>query len=248
MRLKTRRLANVFSDKASIVLRALLREPDRKWSITQLVAEGGVSEAQVIIVLDLLEDKGWVTRDRQWRNHSVKLENPQKLLQEWIRNYRLDWNPTALYPNHSPHFIHELTTELKKWEVPFALTGLSGARLIAPYVIQTTEYIYLLTDQRATEDILRKIETRFLLPYPASAGNIHFMVPYYANAIPKSIQTIKGLPVVSNLQLYLDLINEPTTGADQANWLWEHLKERGTPIVSAKMKEPEPGALCKLSR
>jgi hypothetical protein len=244
MRLKTRRLANIFSDKASIILRALLREPSRDWTIADLIKEG-VSETQAINVLDLLSDKEWITRHRQWRNHFVNLTQPDHLLQEWVRNYRLDWNPTALYPNHTPHFLRELTGELKKWGVPFALTGLSGARLVAPYVAQSTEFIYLLTHAAEAEDVLRKIENRFLLPFPGSSGNIHLMVPYYADALPKSLQTIEGLPVVSNLQLYLDLVNEPTTGADQAQWLWKKLLEAQKPIVPVQMKEPRPAHLCK---
>lgn len=244
MRLKTRRLANIFSDKASIILRALLRDPLRDWTIADLIKEG-VSETQVINVLDLLSDKEWITRHRQWRNHFINLTKPDYLLQEWIRNYKLDWNPTALYSNHNPNFLNELTTELSKWGVSFALTGISGASLVAPYVAQSTEFIYLLTSAAAAEDVLRKIENRFLLPFPNSSGNIHFMVPYYADAIPKSLQTINGIPVVSNLQLYLDLVNEPTTGADQAQWLWNKLSETQTPIVSVRMKEPRPANLCK---
>jgi hypothetical protein len=141
--------------------------------------------------------------------------------------------------------LRELTGELKKWGVPFALTGLSGARLVAPYVAQSTEFIYLLTHAAEAEDVLRKIENRFLLPFPGSSGNIHLMVPYYADALPKSLQTIEGLPVVSNLQLYLDLVNEPTTGADQAQWLWKKLLEAQKPIVPVQMKEPRPAHLCK---
>lgn len=91
--------------------------------------------------------------------------------------------------------------------------------------------IYLLMDPKQGETILFNLEPRLLLPYPTGSGNIHFSIPYYRTAIPKELQMINGFPVVSNLQLYLDLVNEPTTGADQADWLQTQMKEWGTPIV-----------------
>jgi hypothetical protein len=237
MRFRKRPLSNIFSDKSSLVLRALLREPGRHWKIPELMAEG-VSEGQVINVLDLLQERGWLTRHRDWRNHFAQLTSPQGLLDEWTRAYRFDWNPTATYFSSDNEILGKIVKSLRTMDAPFALTMMSGARLVAPYVIQNTEHLYLMTDASKGEDVLRRLETDLLLPYPTGGGNIHFSIPYYQAALQKDIQWIGDLPVVSNLQLYLDLVNEPTTGADQAAWLAQQLRERGTPLLPPARATP----------
>ena len=230
MRFSQRPLSNIFSDKSSLVLRALLREPSREWKIADLMTQG-VSEGQVSNVLDLLERHRWLFRNRTWRNHYVQLVNPKGLLDEWVRTYRFDWNPTATYFSSDKEILPKVIQGLKNLNVPFALTMISGARLLAPYVVQDVENIYLLVDPKQGEKVLFNLESHLFLPYPTGNGNLHFSIPYYRTALPMDIQVIQGIPVVSNLQLYLDLVNEPTTGADQADWLWTQMKERGTPIV-----------------
>ena len=230
MRFSQRPLNNIFSDKSSIVLRALLREPSREWKISDLMSHG-VSEGQVSNVLDLLERHRWLFRSRTWRNHYVQLVNPKALLDEWVRTYRFDWNPTATYFSSDKEILPKVIQGLKDLNAPFALTMISGARLISPYVVQNVENIYLLMDPKQGEKVLFNLEPRLFLPYPTGSGNLHFSIPYYRTAIQRELQWIHGFPVVSNLQLYLDLVNEQTTGADQADWLWTQMKERGTPIV-----------------
>ncbi|MBK8574282.1 MAG: hypothetical protein IPN90_00920 [Elusimicrobia bacterium] len=127
--------------------------------------------------------------------------------------------------------LRKVIQGLKDLNAPFALTMISGARLLAPYVVQNVENIYLLMDPEQGEKVLFNLESHLFLPYPTGNGNLHFSIPYYRTSIPKDIQVVQGIPVVSNLQLYLDLVNKPTTGADQADWLWTQMKERGTPIV-----------------
>ncbi len=237
MRFRHRPLANIFSDKSSIVLRALLREPDRNWSMSELCGEG-VSEGQVINTVQLLEEKQWVHRNRAWRNHFIRLTNPRSLMEEWTKAYRFDWNSTASYFSSDKDILSKIVVVLKTLEVPFALTMISGARLVAPYVVQNMEHIYLLQNEEDAENSLRALENRLMLPYPTGSGNIHFALPFYRNAIQREIQMIDELPVVSNLQLYLDLVNEPTTGGDQADWLRERLAERGNTLFPFKQNLP----------
>ena len=75
------------------------------------------------------------------------------------------------------------------------------------------------------------MEAHFNLGYPQSEGNVCICLPFYRTSIFKTIQVMDGLPIVSNLQLYLDLMSYPVTGRDQAEWLREKLEERGTPII-----------------
>lgn len=68
----------------------------------------GVSEGQVSNVLDLLEARRWLLRNRTWRNHSVQLVDPKALLEEWVRTYRFDWNPTATYFSNDKEILSKI--------------------------------------------------------------------------------------------------------------------------------------------
>lgn len=233
MRLQTRPLLNLFSDKSSLVLRALLKEPTRKWTIPDLMKEG-LSEGQVINVLNMLDTRGFIHRNREWRDHYVELVKPKALLDEWVRTYQFHWNWQAFYSVGKPNFVKQLCDYLKRKKIPYALTMITGSRLVDPYVIREMDHIYIGVDRKFVEKTLRGIETQFFLPYAGASGNICLAVPFYRSSVFKDAQIIQGQPVVSNLQLYLDLVNEPLTGADQAAHLMAHLKEKGKPLIGSR--------------
>ncbi len=51
-------------------------------------------------------------------------------------------------------------------------------------------------------------------------GNLVLMEPYYCYSVFFGKQKIKGLHVVSNVQLYLDLMKYPLRGEEQAEHLY----------------------------
>lgn len=232
MRLKVRPQLNLYSDKSSLVLRALLRDPGRKWTIPDLMKEG-VSEGQVINVINGLEGKGFVERRRVWRDHFVQLKKSQVLLDEWSRTYNFEWNSQAFYTTENPTFLDELCSFLKKKHLSYALTMISGSRLVAPHVVQNVDHVYLGVERTEVDKILRGIETHFDLKYPGGSGNICIALPFYKSSVFRDARIIDHQPVVSDLQLYLDLVNYPLTGAEQADWLKSKLAKKGTPLIGS---------------
>ncbi len=230
MRFKTCPLINIFSDKSSLVLRALLADPLKQWRIPDLAGKG-LSPAQVINVIDVLEDNGWLRRHRAWRDYYIQLTHPEELLKEWANVYNFDWNGRAHYQVYRKDLVKDIADCLKSLNVKFALTMISGARLVAPYVDQQIEHIYLDTDKTAGNKVLYELERRLHLPSAKGTGSLCFAVPYYRSSVFSETREVDGLPVVSNLQLYLDLFNHPMTGRDQADWLRDMLKEWGTPLI-----------------
>jgi hypothetical protein len=55
--------------------------------------------------------------------------------------------------------------------------------------------------------------------------NVHLVLPIYRSSVFRDSRPIGGYQVVSNLQLYLDLINHPLGGEEQAEWLVAQLKK-----------------------
>ena len=49
------------------------------------------------------------------------------------------------------------------------------------------------------------------------------MAPYYAHGARYGIRELRGHPVVSDVQLFLDLYNYPVRGREQAEHLLEHV-------------------------
>ena len=77
-------MRTVFSDKATIVIRAMLSMPDRKWVARDFEKEFGVGRARAATVLAILRKKGLVGGIRSGRlAHSVLL-NKKALLDEWL--------------------------------------------------------------------------------------------------------------------------------------------------------------------
>jgi hypothetical protein len=62
-------------------------------------------------------------------------------------------------------------------------------------------------------------------------GNICFAMPFYRSSIFRDSKKIKGYRVVSNLQLYLDLMGFPPSGPEEADHLISSLKRKGETFV-----------------
>jgi hypothetical protein len=64
-----------------------------------------------------------------------------------------------------------------------------------------------------------------------NGGNVHIIRPYYAQSCFFNSQKINGYPIVSKLQLYLDLYNYQPRGREHAERLKEIAAERGEPLA-----------------
>ena len=81
---ETRTLRSVFTPKASAILRALLREPERPWLVTDLAASAHASLGHVSNVCKALLEREWVDR----RHDGIVVTQPDALVQTWRENYR----------------------------------------------------------------------------------------------------------------------------------------------------------------
>lgn len=206
-----RKAQNIFSPVASRVLRVLLIHPYKGWTIGGLSEEANVSLGYTHAVVLSLIDQGYVYRDDSYR---AVVSNPVKLIQRWVA-YHSYVSVNTFFRYHT--FERNLEAFLSKMkevdESEYALTVLSGAYLVAPYVRPTTIHFYIKQQEKART----WVESLDLRPVEMG-GNVSMVLPY-DEGVFYGAGKVSGLNVVSKVQLYVDLYNYPARGEEAAEAL-----------------------------
>ncbi len=221
--LKNYKMKNVFADKASLVLRKMLKDTERQWVVRDFTGPGGVSLGMSQEVLKAMEKKGYIERAKKGPNSYAILTNKEKLISDWLEEYSFDLNVIDTYYSSDKNILKKFIRVLK--ENQYALTLHTGANLITSFVRTEDVFIYMNSKDWKKDilDIRQKLDLKELV----RGGNIHLIHPFYKNSVFFNTQKIKGYTVVSNLQLYLDLYNFQPRGREQAEHLRNLLEERG---------------------
>jgi len=202
----------LFTPVASRVVRAMLENPARSWTMESLATESEVSIKTVFRVLQQLDEKAYV--EKVWGGTS--LVKPGELLDLWAENYDFTVNPSRSYYSLAKSF-RAFGRQLKELKLPetqrYALTMHSGASLVAPYVRFSDVHLYFQDDP---EILVQALDLRPV----ESGGQVHILTPYDKGVFYNS-RRLQDLTVVCNTQLYLDLINYPARGEEQARFLRE---------------------------
>ena len=220
---KNYRMKNIFADKASLVLRKMLKDPEKRWVVRDFTGPGGVSLGMSQEILEAMVKKGYVERIKKGRDSYTILTNKEKLISDWLEEYSFDLNVIDTYYSASKNILNKFRKVLK--ENQYALTLHTGANLITSFVRTEDIFIYInLKDwKKDILDIRQKLDLKELV----RGGNIHLIHPFYKNSVFFNTQKIKGYTVVSNLQLYLDLYNFQPRGREQAEHIGNLLEEKG---------------------
>lgn len=207
----------LFKDKATLMLRALLKEPKRRWTVRELMQKCNVSAGLISKSVSHLYDMG-IAEIERGRNGYIQLTKPKELLRAWIANYDFSVNTVESLYSPNENILPSLKAFFVKKEWNYALTLHSGANLLTNYV--NDENIYLYVANKSSHTIVQEIQDRLGFKQLKQGGNIHFIAPYYKKSIWYGLQMIRGYSVVSTLQLYLDLYHFAPRGREHA----EHLK------------------------
>ena len=219
----SKKMKNIFADKASFILRRILSQKDKKWVIRDFTGEGGVSIGMAQGVLEAISKKGYIERAKRGPDSYARLINTQDLINDWVAKYRFEFNEVDTYYSPDKNILSKLKKCLK--DKQYALTLHSGANLITHYVF--IDQIHLYFDPADWEKELLDLRQKLDLKELVRGGNIHIIRPYYKKSAFFGVQTIKGYKVVSNLQLYLDLYNLHPRGQQHAEYLKRTLEEEG---------------------
>jgi len=212
--LEQRRSRNPFSDKASLVLRSLIASgPER--GVRSIAGKAGLSPGYVSKVVQELERRGYIARQED----GLALRHGQELLQDWVRVYRKRLVETTSYfvsATSAKAVMDAMERTLHHVRDQYALTLQAGASLIVPYAEFDTVDVYARTVE-AAKAMARDLDAREV----QRGANLRVSLPYYRVSAFFGRQDVGGLPLVSDLQLYLDLYDYPVRGREQAERLFE---------------------------
>ncbi len=216
-------MKNIFADKATLVARKMLRQPDKKWVVRDFAGPSGLSLGMAQGVLAAMEKKGYVERVKKGPQSHTILTNKEALIAGWLKEYQFDLNKIYTYYSHDSNFLQKIKECLKVNQ--YALTLHAGANLITSFV-KTEDIFFYLNSPQWDKDIL-ELRQKLDLKELVRGGNIHIIRPHYKTSAFFNTQNLKGFNVVSNLQLYLDLHNFQPRGREHAEHLKKILEEKG---------------------
>jgi len=209
--IEKRRVRSIFSPKSSRILRVLLNNPQRRpWGVWELAKETNVSIGLVSKVKERLLDMEYISGDKY-----LTLTRPIELLEEWSNNYSFRKNKTYDYFSFDDlkDVERKLSQSCKQQQIPFALALFSGAALVAPFSRYTRGFAYVGKN-------ISEVANQLGLKEVSSGPNFTILEPYDEGVFYNSNE-IDDMEVVSDVQLYLDLIGFKGRGEESANFLLE---------------------------
>jgi hypothetical protein len=230
-----RDLRSLYSPKAERVLRVLLSTGKRRWRMQELADEAGVSLGQVANVKKLLADREWIqTVGTLWAMAQATSAAPDyeqligfhlrsvddavlPMLTEWAHNYRIERSDASEYYSLKPipQVEAELTAASQNIKARIAFSGFSGAARLAPAVRYQRVTAYVLGDLAALSD-------RVSLKPVTSGANVTLITPY-DEGVFYGTREVEDAPIVSPVQLYLDLTQTKGRGEEAASAILEEV-------------------------
>jgi hypothetical protein len=212
---------NPFTDRGSLITRTLVDGGTaRIWTIRELAGEADVSLGLTSYVVGALARRNLVSVHTEGRAKRVRLKDRVSVVEQWSREY--DWQRNRWMSFHAPvgstkRFFNRLPTILEglRW----ALTLQAGASLVAPHASWDQIHIYVATEN---DDDLQNVAVG--AGWASSPeGRVVLMTPFYTDSVWHRCRSVRGLPVVSTLQLILDLWHYPIRGREQAEHMITHV-------------------------
>ncbi|MEE9115532.1 MAG: type IV toxin-antitoxin system AbiEi family antitoxin [Thermoplasmata archaeon] len=206
-----RSLRTLVAPKTGRVIRILLMSPNRAFGVTELADDSGVSSAHAYKVSNTLEDKGFVRRDP---DRKVVLTKPGELLETWAASVEFDKNDivTAYSLERTPEAIVKRVREVsRQFDLEYALTLFAGAAMVAPFVRYYDVAFYAPSN---VEEWMRHLDLREV----ESGSNVQVVIPR-DDGVFMNMQIVDEVNVVSDIQLFADLYNNPARGREQAEFL-----------------------------
>jgi hypothetical protein len=212
-------LKNLFAPISSRITRVLLVQSQKNWLLSELADEAKVSLGQTHKTIDRMIEEELV----EWsEDNKLVLKDPARLLKAWEDTYPSYVSQKFTFFSFEQNqsiLVDSLVKKAK--DIPFALSFFSGADLVAPFIRGVNKVQLYVRNQSDVERLKELLELREV----TSGANVEIYVPYDEGVFYQtqkiSTSSQAEIPVVSNIQLYMDLFSNPARGKEQA----EHLRE-----------------------
>lgn len=232
---------NPFADRASLVLRVMLEKRDHHyvWHVREIAAAAGVGVATASDIVRALALRRVVSVTRLGRTSEIRLTDPHDAIDSWTRVY--DWRlnhalavqlPTA----DAQRFVRQLPNHMKDTLSPtlrWALTLQAGASLVASHATWERVHVYVDAPKQDGVRSLAMVAARAGWS-PSPDGRLVLLLPHYRASVWHAMRTLDRLPVVSDIQLVLDLWHYPVRGREQAEFLLSRRLRDGRGVTSAR--------------
>ncbi|MEM2914437.1 MAG: type IV toxin-antitoxin system AbiEi family antitoxin [Candidatus Bathyarchaeia archaeon] len=205
-------IKNIFAPKSSRILRVLLVNFGRDWDERELAEEAIVSNGLAHYVCKTLVELGFAARNARNR---IVLVDPLRLLKRWASNHLYDRMNRFLDYFTFEREVDRFVERFAGLDFRYAFCGLAGAWLVAPYVRPVDVHLYVPSESAAEE-----IAERFELNPTPRGGNVKFVLPY-DEGVFYGLKKVRGVKVVSNVQLFVDLYNFPARGEEASSQVLE---------------------------
>lgn len=212
----TGKLPTRLRGKAGVAAQTLLLSPDQDWHVRDLEHGAGISRGLAHRVLERLEREGVVASVGSGPNRLRHITDPTALLDllaeehadrpRRIGGYSLGRSPREL--------IAKVNQGLAQRGIEHAITGAAAASLEAPLLTATPIIDAWITEAVDPEDALDAIEAE-----PASDGHNVVLLQAKDDTPLALRESIDDISVVNRFRLYLDLLNDPHRGREQADHL-----------------------------
>ncbi len=213
---------NLFADKSSLFLRHLLSVRAAPLGIRDVAAQLGISPGLASRVASRMKNEGYLVED----DGLSRLVGRDALLADWAEFYRRRAKRQRerrfyLHARDAESVMHRLANAA--WDdphvPPWGLSFHAGASLVAPFAFFSEVHVLI---EAVSNEAVDAFVHRFGLEPARREANVIVVHPYYQESWSYGLREIGGLPVVSDVQLYLDLTAYPRRGAEQA----ERIRER----------------------
>lgn len=211
---------SLFSPKSSRVTRLLLSDAGRWWKVGEIAGETGISPGLASRIKTQLVAEELIAE----RGSEVRASDPLRLLNEWRANY--SYRKNQIYRFYSLETADDIGQKIVRFcaerSIPCALGLFSAAALLDPYTRYGRHSFYIGSR-------IENVATALGLKRVPSGENVMLIEPYDAGVFLCGSER-DGLPIVSDIQTYLDLATWRGRGEDAANHLletiilprWEH--------------------------
>lgn len=209
-----RDLRSVFAPKSAQVLRVLMRDPSRRWKVTDLAHEAGVSLGHVSNVRTAILEREWAQADSE----GLWVSDPGALLDIWREAYRRPGKRHGFYTALHGKALQETLRSSLFGANRFGrvlLGSFSAAQWLAPYARTTTEFFY--ADRHGMDALRGALQ---LSPI-AKGENVIIMALDDDGLFRDALEPAPGVRCTSAVQTYLDLWISGERGKEAA----EHLRK-----------------------
>ncbi len=210
---------SIFADRSSLVLRHLLPRPPQRVGVRDLARKLGLSPAAVSRVIKTLESLGYLEK----RPDEVRLPDRESLLEEWVSFYRSRFRGQKqdrlyVHARSAESLIEKLRSQHLTEQGGWGLSLHAGGYLVAPHVKFREVHVYV---SPAAGDFRARLIDALNAMNAEAEANLVLVDPFYKASFLFEARVISGVRVVSDLQLYLDLMCFPQRGGEQAEVLLE---------------------------